>query len=94
MRMREICRKDGLHLPQFEEIGNFFRVTLYRPQIALNPDVREVYDLLKQRGPIASRGIAEHLNLHQNTALKRLKLLLEKGLIRRTGKGSNVRYEV
>ena len=93
MRMRETCRKSGLRSPQFEEIGNFFRVTLYRPRIALNPDVQEVYDLLRQHGPMGSQSIAKHLNLHQNTALKRLRLLLEKGLIKRTGKGANVRYE-
>ena len=92
MRMRELCRKSGLRAPEFEEVGNFFRVTLYRPQIELVPDMQAVYDLVKKLGPLGSRDIAEHLGIHQNTALKRLKELVRKGLIRKMGSGTRVVY--
>jgi DNA-binding MarR family transcriptional regulator len=44
--------------------------------------------------PLGSKEIAGKLNVHQNTALKRLKQLEEKGLIYKQGSGPRVRYSV
>jgi predicted ArsR family transcriptional regulator len=51
-------------------------------------------ELIKQRAPVGSREIAGKLNIHQNTVLKRLRQLEEKGLIYKQGSGPRVRYSV
>ena len=94
MRIKEACRKNALPEPKFEETGNFFKVTIFRTQMTLSPDLEGVYDLIKQGAPLGSKEIAEKLNIHQNTALKRLKQLEEKGLIHKQGSGPRVRYSV
>ncbi len=94
MRIKEACRKNALPEPKFEETGNFFKVTIFRTRMTLSPDLEGVYDLIKQGAPLGSKEIAEKLNIHQNTALKRLKQLEEKGLIHKQGSGPRVRYSV
>ncbi len=94
MRIKEACRKNALPEPKFEETGNFFKVTIFRTRMTLSPDLEGVYDLIKQGAPLGSKEIAEKLNIHQNTALKRLKQLEEKGLIHKQGSGPRVRYFV
>jgi len=92
IRIKEACRKNALPDPRFEEAGNFFKLTIFRSRINLSPDLENVYELIKQGTPIGSREIAEKLNIHQNTALKRLRKLEEKGLIHKRGSGPHVRY--
>ena len=94
MRIKEACRTNALPEPKFEETSNFFKVTIFRSHLALSPDLEDVYDLIRLGAPSGSREIAEKLNIHQNTALKRLKQLEEKGLIHKQGSGPRVRYSV
>ena len=92
MRIKEACRKNALPEPKFEETGNFFKVTIFRTRLTLSPDLKDVYELIKQGAPLGSKEIARKLNIHQNTALKRLRWLEEKGLIHKQGSGPRVRY--
>jgi Mn-dependent DtxR family transcriptional regulator len=62
--------------------------------LTLSPDLEDVYELIKQGAPLSSKQIAGELNIHQNTALKRLRQLEEKGLIYKQGSGPRVRYSV
>ena len=94
MRIKEACRTNALPEPKFEEMGNFFKVTIFSSRLALSPDLEDVHDLIRPGAPSGSREIAEKLNIHQNTALKRLKQLEEKGLIHKQGSGPRVRYSV
>ena len=94
MRIKEACRKNALPMPKFEEIGNFFKVTIYRSKLSLTPELDAVLELIKEGEPLGSREIADRMNIHQNTALKRLKSLEEKGLIFKQGSGPNVRYSI
>ena len=80
--------------PKFEKTSNFFKATIFRTQLILAPDLEVIYDLIKQGTALGSKEIARNLNVHQNTALKRLKQLEEKGLIYKQGSGSRVRYSV
>jgi hypothetical protein len=50
--------------------------------------------LIKKGIPLGSKEIAGKLNIHQNTVLKRLKQLGEKGLIYKQGSGPSVRYSI
>ena len=94
MRIKEACRTNALPEPKFEEMGNFFKVTIFSSRLPLSPDLEDVHDLIRPGAPSGSREIAEKLNIHQNTALKRLKQLEEKGLIHKQGSGPRVRYSV
>lgn len=94
MRIKEACKTNALREPEFEETGNFFKVTIFRARLTLSPDLEDVYELIKQGTPLGSKEIAEKLNIHQNTALKRLRHLEEKGLICKQGSGPRVRYSV
>ncbi len=94
MRIKETCRANALPEPGFEEVGNFFKVTIFRTRLTLSPDLADVYELIKQGAALSSKQIAGELNIHQNTALKRLRQLEEKGLIYKQGSGPRVRYAV
>ncbi|MCK4527531.1 putative DNA binding domain-containing protein [candidate division WOR-3 bacterium] len=94
MRIKEACRTNALPEPKFEETGNFFKATIFRARLTLSPDFEDVFELIKQGIPLGSKEIAENLNIHQNTALKRLRQLEEKGLIHKQGSGPRVRYSV
>ena len=94
MRIKEACRTNALPEPKFEETGNFFKITIFRSRLALLPDLEDVYGLIRQETPLSSREIAEKLNIHQNTVLKRLRQLEEKGLIYKQGSGPRVRYSI
>jgi ATP-dependent DNA helicase RecG len=93
-RMQEECRFAGMPQPKFEEVGNFFKVTLFRTKQELGQEIKSVLSLVKKSGPISSREIAEKLDIHQNTALKRIKKLEDKKLLNKKGKGPSVRYFV
>jgi ATP-dependent DNA helicase RecG len=94
MRIKEACRTNALPEPRFEETGNFFKATIFRARLTLSPDLEVIYELIKQGIPLGSKEIAGKLNVHQNTALKRLRQLKEKGLIYKQGSGPHVRYSV
>ena len=94
MRIKEACRTNGLPEPKFEEIGNFFKTIIFRARLTISPDLEDVFELIKQGIPLGSKEIAANLNIHQNTALKRLRQLEEKGLIHKQGSGPRVRYSV
>ncbi|MBW1851896.1 MAG: putative DNA binding domain-containing protein [Deltaproteobacteria bacterium] len=94
MRIKEACRKNELPEPKFEETGNFFKVIIFRTRLAFSPELKDVYELIKQGVPLGSKEIALKLNIHQNTALKRLRRLEEKGLIYKQGRGPRVRYSI
>jgi len=94
MRIKEACRTNALPEPKFEETGNFFKTIIFRASLNISPDLEDVFELIKRGFPLGSKEIAANLNIHQNTALKRLKQLEEKGLIYKQGSGPRVRYYV
>jgi len=94
IRICQLCRKNLLIEPKFEEVGNFFKVTLFRPGLSLPEEMQALFVILKERGSMGSKEISQHLEIHQNTALKRLRWLEQKGLVRRQGRGTKVRYAV
>ena len=93
-RMQEECRSAGTPQPKFEEVGNFFKVTLFRTKQEMGQEIKSVLSLVKKFGPISSREIAKLLDIHQNTALKRLNKLEGEKLLNKKGKGPSVRYFV
>jgi ATP-dependent DNA helicase RecG len=94
IRMRESCHDAGLAEPKFEEVGSYFKVTFFKRQNTLPPELKAVYDFLRSNGEQASSRIASGLDIHQNTALKRLNKLMDANLVVKKGKGADVRYAV
>lgn len=58
MRIKEACKTNALPEPEFEETGNFFKVTIFRAQLTLSSDLEDVYELIKQGTPLGSKEIA------------------------------------
>ena len=94
MRIKEACKINALPEPKFKETGNFFKTIIFKAQLTLSPELKKVLNLINHGESLKSSEIAASLNIHQNTALKRLKQLEAKGLIRKYGSGPGVRYSV
>ncbi len=94
IRMRESCLDAGLAEPKFEEVGRYFKVTFFKRQNTLPPELKAVYDFLRKQGDKASSQIAAGLDIHRNTVLKRLNKLMDADLVVKKGKGPDVRYAV
>ena len=92
IRMRESCLDAGLAEPKFEEVGSYFKVTFFKRQNTLPSELKAVYDFLRNNGEQASSQIATGLDIHRNTALKRLNKLMHAGLVVKKGKGADVKY--
>ena len=78
---------------------NFFLVRfLPRVQTAnavpLSARQNRLYQFAVQRGQIAKAEAAEHLGMGGDTALREIKILMDEGLLRRTGTGKATRYVV
>jgi predicted HTH transcriptional regulator len=91
--INSITINDGL-LAMPEKIMDFVQLYMERKIEISALRKKEDYELIKQGAPLGSREIAGKLNIHQNTALKRLRQLEEKGLIYKQGSGPRVRYSV
>lgn len=94
IRMSEACRSAGLTDPQFREVGNYFQVVFYKQQAVLPSELKSVLRLLQDKGRLASSQIAHQLDIHQNTALKRLNKLIELNFVTKEGRGSDVKYKL
>ncbi|HSX37820.1 MAG TPA: helix-turn-helix domain-containing protein [Chlamydiales bacterium] len=89
-RMREVCLQHGGILPKFEELGFFFRVTLYprmaqtRPQ---HPWYTPIFDHIQQYGKISVLEADKIWKVTRKTANQRLKQLSKEGLLIEISKG-------
>jgi len=98
-RMIQRMRERGLPDPVFEEIGNFFRITLYNEeskkaieQYGLNPIQQKILSLVKG-GKNKSRDIARECSLSIPTIVKNLAEMEKKGMIKRIGMARDTHYE-
>ena len=80
-------------LPVFEEKGQYFRVTL-RTKHQMTFHLEEIYRTLRLKGPLSSSAISKEIDIHQNTAIKRLKELIDLRSVEKTGSGKNTKYRV
>lgn len=86
------CNKNGLTPPSFEEIGTQFRVTLYSTQtrkMALEPWQKTFLTHLRSVGQIRAKDAALFWGIDVRNARKRLKKLLEEGVIVKIGTTKN-----
>ncbi len=88
------CKKRNLIEPKFEEIGNHFKVALFKLEKEIDEISKKILNILYDKGEASSSNLAALLGLHQNTILNKLKILISKGYVNKKGKGSNTVYSV
>ena len=92
-RMIQEMKNSGNPRPEFEEKGRYFCVTLRtKPQMTFH--LEEIYRTLRSKGPLSSSEISKEIDIHQNTAIKRLKELIDLGSVEKIGSGKNTKYKV
>lgn len=92
-RMIQEMKNSGNPRPEFEEKGQYFCVTL-RTKQQMTFHLEEIYRALRSKGPLSSSEISKEIDIHQNTAIKRLKELIDLGSVEKIGSGKNTKYKV
>ena len=92
-RMIQEMKNSGNPRPEFEEKGQYFCVTL-RTKHQMTFHLEEIYRTLRLKGPLSSSAISKEIDIHQNTAIKRLKELIDLGGVEKTGSGKSTKYRV
>jgi ATP-dependent DNA helicase RecG len=96
-RIIDACRQRGLKSPDFEELNNQFRVTLYSTPVTeriLLPWQDQIIDYLQTHGKITTKEAASLLQVTSRTARERLKSLVELGLIKKVGTSAKDPYSL
>lgn len=97
-RMFSSCKEYGVREPELLEIGNSFRVNLYRPSYNevhksspksspkdVNQTQQKILDMILENPEITQAAMAEKLNITSRAVKKNIKELVEKGLVERVG---------
>lgn len=83
-RMISQCQKSGIAIPRFEELGHFFRVTLFNRKevaIVIRGWRKNLMDLIAKRKEISPKDAASFWKISDRSARVRLKKMVEEGLI-------------
>lgn len=92
-RMIQEMKNSSNPRPEFEEKGQYFCVTLRTKHQMILP-LEDIYRTLRSKGPLSSSEISKEMDIHQNTAIKRLKELIDSGIVEKIGSGKNTKYTV
>ncbi len=94
------CKKHGLPKPKFEERAKSFVVVFskltgdYLISLGLNERQINAIEYLKERDRLTNKEYMELNSVSRNTASNELMKLVEKGILKQTGKGRGSYYEV
>ena len=83
-RMINICKQQGIPLPKFEELGNFFRATLYHVAnklVLIEEWHEQIIEYLKIHKEILPKKAQELWKVTSRTASSRLKKMCEEGIL-------------
>ena len=83
-RMISQCQKSGIAIPRFEELGHFFRVTLFNRRetvLVVRGWRKDLMDLIKKRKEITTKDAASFWKISDRAARVRLKKMVEEGLV-------------
>jgi ATP-dependent DNA helicase RecG len=83
-RMISQCQKSGIAAPRFEELGHFFRVTLFNRReepFVIRGWRKDLVDVIAKRKEIAAKDAASLWKISDRAARVRLKKMVEEGLI-------------
>ena len=95
-----LCREAGLPLPEFQQRGSQFVVTLWRDwvtaevlaRVDLNDRQRKALTHLKSEGRLTNKQYQELAGVTDRTALRDLDDLVREGLVAKVGKGRGTHY--
>ena len=93
-RMLSLCKKAGIPLPIFEEPGRYFKVTFFRRKDINIEFENDIIKQIKKSKEMKAKEISNILNVHPNTILNYLRVMIDNGIIEKIGKGPNVRYRI
>lgn len=97
-RIIESCRENDNPPPQFEEKDSTFKVVLYARRGGKKCSLKErrslILNFLRAKGVIISSEYQRLTGIGPAQAAKDFNLFLKENLIRRTGKGRGVKYEL
>jgi len=83
-RMLNICGQQGMPLPKFEELGNFFRTTLYHGLntfVGIEEWQKQIIAYLKMHKEILPKKAQELWGVTSRTTSSRLKKMCEQGIL-------------
>lgn len=83
-KMIETCEKQNIPFPKFEELDNFFRITLYPKSTKSQPSVswqKPIFDYLQKHGKINAKIAQEIWQVTRRTTTTRLKEMCNSGLL-------------
>lgn len=83
-RMLNICGQQGIPLPKFEELGNFFRTTLYHGVntfVGIEEWQKQIIAYLKEHKEILPKKAQELWKVTSRTTSSRLKKMCEQGIL-------------
>lgn len=83
-RMISHCQKSGIAIPRFEELGHFFRVTLFNRKeeiIVIQGWRKDLIDFMVTQKEVNTKRIAIFWKISERAARVRLKKMIEEGLI-------------
>jgi ATP-dependent DNA helicase RecG len=83
-RMLETCEEQNVPLPKFEELDNFFRITLYPNTIKSQPAAfwqKPIFDYLQKHDKINAKVAQEIWQVTRRTTTTRLKEMCSKGML-------------
>lgn len=83
-RMISQCQKLGITIPRFEELGHFFRVTLFNhreTKLVIQGWRKDLIDLIAVQKEITTKDVAIFWKISDRAARERLKKMVEEGLI-------------
>jgi ATP-dependent DNA helicase RecG len=83
-RIRENCHRNGLKEPLLEEIGYFFRITIFNEplrEVIVKGWQKELVEYLKENKTITTREAATFFKISDRASRTRLKKMVDSGLI-------------
>lgn len=96
--VRTVMMKGRRPFPQFEELGSFFKVTLFNEEaellMGLNDRQKVALNHLRENGSITTGRYMELNQVSRPTAFNELMEMKRKGIVGAMGKGRTTRYEV
>jgi Fic family protein len=95
--MIDVCRQDKIRLPKFEELGQFFRVTLYPRTTSPIPSVHwhiPIIEYLRESEQISAKTAQQLWKISRRSATNRLKEMCEHGILVELSTGPRDPYKV
>lgn len=102
-RMFSSCREYGIREPELLEIGDNFRVNLYRPSYNqvhqsspknVNSTQQKILDMITENPKITQKAMAEELEVTSRAIKKNIKELSEREILKRVGSARSGYWQI